>query len=174
MSRLSDKLLEVELFVGEQLQDYTNEQVLKQVKIKFGLDMYVDHAKDLALHIQELAALENISISYQSLSETTPRYVAWPSKRHITIRPTKNTGYYVSALHEMGHILGDNQSRNNTTKEKEIGAWIWAMLHAIVWTDTADRVMAKALRSYGVSQSEIEEIQHKWNPTTRDEERQIA
>jgi hypothetical protein len=48
------------------------------------------------------------------------------------------------------------------------------MLHAIVWTDTADRVMAKALRSYGVSQSEIEEIQHKWNPTTRDEERQIA
>ncbi len=129
---------------------------------------------DMALHIQELSALENITVSYQSLRETNPRYSAIPSRRHITIRPTKNTGYYVSALHEIGHILGGNQSRNNTTKEKEIGAWIWAMLHAIVWTDTADRVMAKALRSYGVSQSEIEEIQHKWKLTTRDYEKQIA
>ena len=129
---------------------------------------------DMALHIQELLAVENISVSYQSLTETVPRYSAIPSRRHITIRPTKNTGYYVSALHEIGHILGDNQSRNNTTKEKEIGAWIWAMLSAIVWTETADRVMAKALRSYGVEQSEIEEIQRLWNPTTRDEERDVA
>ena len=129
---------------------------------------------DMALHIQELCAVENITVSYQSLTETVARYSAIPSRQHITIRPTKNTGYYVSALHEIGHILGDNQSRNNTTKEKEIGAWIWAMLHTIVWTDTADRVMAKALRSYGVSQDEIEEIQHKWNPCHRDEEREIA
>ena len=48
---------------------------------------------DMALHIQELAALENITVSYQSLTETNPRYSAIPSKRHITIRPTKNTGY---------------------------------------------------------------------------------
>jgi|TARA_R110002072_G_scaffold201335_2_gene359096 hypothetical protein len=129
---------------------------------------------DMALHIQELLAVEKISVSYQSLTETVPRYSAIPSRRHITIRPTKNTGYYVSALHEIGHILGDNQSRNNTTKEKEIGAWIWAMLSAIVWTETADRVMAKALRSYGVEQAEIEEIQRLWNPTTRDEERDVA
>jgi len=128
----------------------------------------------MALHIQELCAVEKISVSYQSLTETVPRYSAIPSRRHITIRPTKNTGYYVSALHEIGHILGDNQSRNNTTKEKEIGAWIWAMLSAIVWTETADRVMARALRSYGVEQAEIEEIQRLWNPTTRDEERDVA
>ena len=129
---------------------------------------------DMALHIQELLAVEKISVSYQSLTETVPRYSAIPSRRHITIRPTKNTGYYVSALHEIGHILGDDQSRNNTTKEKEIGAWIWAMLSAIVWTETADRVMARALRSYGVEQAEIEEIQRLWNPTTRDEERDVA
>ena len=129
---------------------------------------------DMALHIQELLAVEKISVSYQSLTETIPRYSAIPSRRHITIRPTKNTGYYVSALHEIGHILGDNQSRNNTTKEKEIGAWIWAMLSAIVWTETADRVMAKALRSYGVEQTEIEEIQRLWNPCHRDEEQDVA
>ena len=129
---------------------------------------------DMALHIQELLAVEKISVSYQSLTETVPRYSAIPSRRHITIRPTKNTGYYVSALHEIGHILGDNQSRNNTTKEKEIGAWIWAMLSAIVWTETADRVMARALRSYGVEQAEIEEIQVMWNPCHRDEEQDVA
>ena len=129
---------------------------------------------DMALHIQELCAVEKISVSYQSLTETTPRYSAIPSRRHITIRPTKNTGYYVSALHEIGHILGDNQSRNNTTKEKEIGAWIWAMLQAIVWTETADRVMAKALQSYGVEQVEIDEIQRLWNPCHRDEEQDVA
>jgi len=129
---------------------------------------------EMALHIQELCAVENITVSYQSLTETVPRYSAIPSRRHITIRPTKNTGYYVSALHEIGHILGDNQSRNYTTKEKEIGAWIWAMLSAIVWTETADRVMAKALRSYGVEQVEIEEIQQRWNPCHRDEERDVA
>ena len=129
---------------------------------------------DMALHIQELCAVEKISVSYQSLTETVPRYSAIPSRRHITIRPTKNTGYYVSALHEIGHILGDDQSRNNTTKEKEIGAWIWAMLQAIVWTETADRVMAKALQSYGVEQVEIDEIQRLWNPCHRDEEQDVA
>ena len=129
---------------------------------------------DMALHIQELCAVEKISVSYQSLTETVPRYSAIPSRRHITIRPTKNTGYYVSALHEIGHILGDDQSRNNTTKEKEIGAWIWAMLSAIVWTETADRVMARALQSYGVEQAEIEEIQSLWNPCHRDEEQDVA
>ena len=60
MSKLSNKLLEVELFVGEQLQDYTNEQVLKQVKIKFGIDMYVDHAKDLLNEFQQEVNLERL------------------------------------------------------------------------------------------------------------------
>ena len=58
MSKLSDKLLEVELFVGEQLQDYTNEQVLKQVKIKFGTDMYVEHAKDLLMNFNKNLTLK--------------------------------------------------------------------------------------------------------------------
>ena len=60
MSKLSDKLLEVELFVGEQLQDYTNEQVLKQVKIKFGTDMYVEHAKDLLSEFQQELNFERL------------------------------------------------------------------------------------------------------------------
>lgn len=80
----------------------------------------------------------------------------------------------MSALHEIGHIMGDNQSYNNTVREREIGAWIWAMLNAKVWTDTADRVMANALSSYGVNQEESKEIQQIWNPCHRDYEEQIA
>jgi len=47
MSRLKDKLLEVELFVGEQLEDYTNEQVIEKVRRRFGSQMYVQHAEEL-------------------------------------------------------------------------------------------------------------------------------
>ena len=52
------------------------------------------------------------------------------------IRPTKNTGYYVSTLHEID-TCGENQSRDNDLLGKEIGAWKYAMEQAIVWTDTA-------------------------------------
>ena len=47
LSRLKDKLLEVELFVGEQLEDYTNEQVIEKVRRQFGSQMYVQHAEEL-------------------------------------------------------------------------------------------------------------------------------
>jgi len=47
LSRLKDKLLEVELFVGEQLEDYTNEQVIEKVRRRFGSQMYVQHAEEL-------------------------------------------------------------------------------------------------------------------------------
>jgi len=129
---------------------------------------------DMALHIQQLCADYGITVTYQSLDDKIPRYYASPVDRHIHIRPTKNTGYYVSALHEIGHIMGDNQSYNNTVREREIGAWIWAMLNAKVWTSTADRVMSSALSSYGVNQEESAEIQRRWNPCHRDDEEQIA
>ena len=129
---------------------------------------------DMALHIQELCAVNHITVSYQRLDAEVTNYYADVTKKHIHIRPTKNTGYYVSALHEIGHILGDNQTYNNTVKEREIGAWIWAMLNTKVWTDTADRVMSRALSSYGVSEEESRNIQARWNPCHRDNEEQIA
>jgi hypothetical protein len=50
---LKDKLLEVELFVGEKLQDYTNEQVIEKVRKEFGLQMYVNHAEELLYELQQ-------------------------------------------------------------------------------------------------------------------------
>tara|TARA_R110002020_G_scaffold38592_1_gene115817 strand:+ start:143 stop:337 length:195 start_codon:yes stop_codon:yes gene_type:complete len=61
MSRaLKDKLEEVELFVGKQLQDYTNEQVIQKVRKEFGLQMYVDHAEELLNEFQQEVNLERM------------------------------------------------------------------------------------------------------------------
>ena len=85
---------------------------------------------EMALHVQELCAVNDIKVVYQSLEDAEPRYWARPADKTICIRPTKNTGFYVSALHEIGHILGKFQD-------------------SLVWTDTADRIMRRAMDSYG-------------------------
>lgn len=101
---------------------------------------------DMALHVQEICALNDIKVRYQSMDEVEPRYWANPNKREIQIRPTKNTGYYVSALHEIGHIIGDNQDLDRLGQE--LWAWIYARQTALVWTPTAERIMQDSMKSY--------------------------
>ena len=101
---------------------------------------------DMALHVQEICALNDIKVRYQSMDEIEPRYWANPNKREIQIRPTKNTGYYVSALHEIGHIIGDNQDL--VRLGQELWAWIYARQTALVWTPTAERIMQDSMKSY--------------------------
>ena len=101
---------------------------------------------DMALHVQEICALNDIKVRYQSMDEVEPRYWANPNKREIQIRPTKNTGYYVSALHEIGHIIGDNQDLDRLGQE--LWAWIYARQTALVWTPTAERIMQDSMNSY--------------------------
>lgn len=60
MSRLKDKLLEVELFVGEKLQDLTNDQVIKEVRKHFGSQMFVDHAKNVLDEFQQDVNFERL------------------------------------------------------------------------------------------------------------------
>jgi len=57
---LKDKLLEVEMFVGDKLADYTNDQVLEKVRKEFGLQMYVDYAEDLLHEFQQEVILERL------------------------------------------------------------------------------------------------------------------
>ena len=104
---------------------------------------------DMALHVQQLCAEHGITVKYQSMHDDVPRYYAQPAKGLICIRPTKNTGYYVSALHELGHILGEKQGREDPLLDKELYAWVWARQKALVWTETAERIMRRAMDSYG-------------------------
>ena len=113
---------------------------------------------DMALHVQQLCAENNITVTYQSMHDEVPRYYAQPASKLICIRPTKNTGYYVSALHELGHIVGKRQSPKFATLTRELYAWIWARETALVWTDTAERIMRRAMDSYGWTSKEKE----KW------------
>jgi hypothetical protein len=60
MSRLKDKLFDVELFVAEKLQDLTNEQVIEEVRKHFGSQMFVDHAEELLHEFQQEVNLERM------------------------------------------------------------------------------------------------------------------
>jgi hypothetical protein len=55
-------------------------------------------------------------------------------------------------LHEIGHIVGKRQGDNITRLTQELYAWIWAKKNALVWTDTAERIMRSAMDSYGWKQ----------------------
>ena len=107
---------------------------------------------DMAIHIQEICALNNIKVNYQSLDEPEPLYWANRGTREICIRPTKNSGFYVSALHEIGHVIGDNQDLDILAKE--LWAWIYARRTAMVWTDTCERIMRRSMDSYGWTENE--------------------
>tara|TARA_R100001377_G_scaffold83104_1_gene64174 strand:- start:1 stop:210 length:210 start_codon:yes stop_codon:yes gene_type:complete len=52
LTRYKDKMLEVELFVGEQLQDLTNNQVIQAVEKTFGIS-WVEYAEELLLEFQQ-------------------------------------------------------------------------------------------------------------------------
>ena len=60
MSRLKDKLFDVELFVAEKLQDLTNEQVIEEVRKHFGSQMFVDYAEELLHEFQQEVNLERL------------------------------------------------------------------------------------------------------------------
>jgi len=107
---------------------------------------------DMALHVQEVCAALNIRVQFQPSADQVPNYWARPSARVIQIRPTRNTGHYVSALHEIGHIVWHDRGGRCSHVQSELNAWIWAREEALVWTATADRIMRRCMDSYGWEQ----------------------
>lgn len=59
-------LIEVEQFIGEQLQDYTNDQVIKKVVDKFGIS-FKEYAEELLAEFQDEISLHR-SQDYQEVS----------------------------------------------------------------------------------------------------------
>lgn len=103
---------------------------------------------DMALHFMQMAAVHRVNVKFTLNEAGNGGYLANRETKTVTTRPIQNTGYYVSGLHEMGHLLGDCQGPGNSTLTREWKAWVWAKENAIVWTDTAERVMKNALTSY--------------------------
>lgn len=59
-------LIEVEQFIGEQLQDYTNDQVIRKVVDKFGVS-FKEYAEELLAEFQNEISLHR-SQDYQEVS----------------------------------------------------------------------------------------------------------
>ena len=114
---------------------------------------------DMALHVQEICARHDIKVRYQPLGDLMPRYVCNRREKTITIRPTKNTGHYVSALHEIGHLLGKYQHGSSIRLTQELYAWIWAYENGLLWTETAERIMRRSMDTYGWTDREKD----KWD-----------
>ena len=113
---------------------------------------------DMFVHFAELAATNNIAVKFTLADANNGGYQAHPRSKTIISRPIRNTGYYVSGLHEMGHILGPDQEALQYHAHglsdilmSEWGAWRWAKENAITWTDTAERIMKGALTSYATN-----------------------
>ncbi len=72
--------------------------------------------------------------------------VAYPTLRRIHIRPIRELFDYLSALHEIGHVVlchDPGQSR----AWKELLAWEWAERQAILWDKFA---VAECLRLWEI------------------------
>lgn len=94
-----------------------------------------------SIHIDRLLSTNQISVTWKP--GTNGR--SWRKTRTVRLSPVKSEITYAVALHEIGHILGDNPS---TRIDREVAAWEWARTYAIEWTGTMQAVAVKSLTSY--------------------------
>tara|TARA_R110000751_G_scaffold85455_1_gene170581 strand:+ start:2687 stop:3076 length:390 start_codon:yes stop_codon:yes gene_type:complete len=102
---------------------------------------------DMFIHFAEIAAKNNITVKF---STADPSQAYWANREHrmISTRPIKNTGYYVSGLHEIGHIVGECQTSKYSLLKQEWYAWKYAMQTAEIWTATTHKIMKRAMKTY--------------------------
>lgn len=98
-------------------------------------------AKAFAAHVAALCEERRIDIDYFDGGDH-----AWKEDRKIRIRPIRGERTYATAMHEIGHILGKWQGRNEILEET--GAWAWARQNALCWTAEMHNVMDRCLTSY--------------------------
>lgn len=110
---------------------------------------------NLADHIARICKIEDITVESHSRGGR-----AYRRQRRIKIRPVKSEITYAIALHEIGHILGPRQS--GTRLDKEVGAWEWAVEHAVRWTLPMSHKMKHCLQSY---MTKVERSAHMRKPT---------
>jgi len=65
LTKLKNKMMEVELFVGDQLQDLTNNQVIQAVDKKFG-SYWISYAEELLLEFQQEIRAEK-AVSWEEI-----------------------------------------------------------------------------------------------------------
>lgn len=97
--------------------------------------------EDLANHITQLAVAHEISVAY--VTGVEPK--SWKKHRTMVLPPIKSYYWYARALHEFGHILGEQRGPRI---DKELEAWLWAKENALIWGNTMEIVAVHDLRFY--------------------------
>jgi hypothetical protein len=97
-------------------------------------------AERLEAHVHELAAAHGVEVVYQG------RGIGYRRSRRVTVPPIRGRTTYLTALHELGHVLGPNP---RLRLEQEVAAWEWALDCAIVSPTRANYLsVLRSLESY--------------------------
>ena len=83
----------------------------------------------------------------------------------VQIPPVRSAITFATALHEIGHILGQYQN-SRSVMVRERWAWKWARTNALVWTPAMERHAIDSLKWY---EPRAAEIDSKWKPTEESE-----
>lgn len=86
-------------------------------------------------HVTALCAEHDITISWCRRPTEAWAVIDF---EEICIPPIKSPISYATALHEIGHILGQYQ-RSKHEMVRERWAWQWAKRNALMWTPVMDR-----------------------------------
>jgi hypothetical protein len=65
----------------------------------------------------------------------------------LQLPPVRSAISYATALHEIGHVLGQHQN-SRRVMVRERWAWQWARSLALVWTPAMERHATKSLDGY--------------------------
>jgi hypothetical protein len=84
------------------------------------------HPSDIAEHIHDLCEKHQITI----LNRSSHGGRASKRDRTISIKPVKTQRTYITALHEIGHIVG--RGRSGTRLQQEAAAWQYVLDTSIV------------------------------------------
>lgn len=101
------------------------------------------HTETLAVHLHHLSHRFNVAVVYHESKNIKGR--AWRKDRCIRIAPIKSDVTYAIALHEMGHVVGDQPK---SRIDREVAAWQWAKTYAISWTPVMQKAASTRLTNY--------------------------
>jgi hypothetical protein len=101
------------------------------------------------MHEHVVSLLQEYEIICNRIARPTRAYASF-ELWEVWIPHIKSPISYVSALHEIGHIMGRHRaSRRRMVRERD--AWRWAKAHALIWTGPMEKHRRVSLAWYETS-----------------------
>jgi transcriptional regulator with XRE-family HTH domain len=121
-----------------------NGKEFKRPKSKVTYDDILAHVGErqgkYVVHIADLCREHGIDVKHRRRGSAVRAH--W----YIKIPPIRSDVTYATALHEIGHLLGNMQDGDRL--EHEVGAWEWAKDNALAWSDRMEKSMRRCLNTY--------------------------